>query len=89
MEKISTDYKRLCSFNFCFQCMLQFLLDYPLGTKLQRFLEFYVSQLRQVLRYSIVVLLNICLIKTPVLKLILLVLLLTTVTNTRQVENQH
>lgn len=29
----------------CRQCMLQFLLDYPLGTKLQRFLEFYVSQL--------------------------------------------
>jgi len=25
--------------------MLQFLLDYPLGTKLQRYLEFYVSQL--------------------------------------------
>ncbi|XP_068744813.1 small subunit processome component 20 homolog [Montipora capricornis] len=27
------------------QCMLQFLLDYPLGKKLQRYLEFYVSQL--------------------------------------------
>lgn len=27
------------------QVMLQFLLDYPLGTKLQRYLEFYVSQL--------------------------------------------
>jgi len=29
----------------CRQCMLQFLLDYPLGKKLQRYLEFYVSQL--------------------------------------------
>ncbi|EDO33281.1 predicted protein, partial [Nematostella vectensis] len=29
----------------CRQCMAQFMLDYPLGKKLQRNLEFYVSQL--------------------------------------------
>ena len=37
--------KRLCSAIYYHQVEMQFLLDYPLGKKLERHLEFYVAQL--------------------------------------------
>lgn len=36
---------RFAIFYSLLQCLLLFLLDYPLGKKLQGYLEFYVSQL--------------------------------------------